>query len=120
MDNNNIEEVVKDNNNLKMINAKLNEELAILRKNIQTMQDNMGYEICEYFNKYNSIRRTTEQYFFESVLDCHEALVEYFGCSDPLQSADDYKECYREIFNRDYDSENDDLENDDLEDENSH
>ena len=103
---NNIEEVVKDNNNLKMINTKLNDELAILRKNIQTMQDNMGYEICEYFNEHNSIRRTTKQYFFESVLDCHEALVEYFGCSDPLQSADDYKECYREIFNRDYDSEN--------------
>jgi hypothetical protein len=34
--------------------------------------------------------------------------VEYFGSSDPLQKANDYEECYKEIFSSDEDDEDGD------------
>jgi len=73
------------------------------KKQIQQLQDLFALEICEYFNETHNIRETMEHFYFENVNDCYEALVEYNGCSDPLQDADDYKDCYKEIFGREYD-----------------
>lgn len=89
---------------LQMINSKLNNEVKRLRKNIQKIQDNQGLEICEYFDMCNSIRDTSDKFCFEDVEHCYEALKEYFGCSDPVQKANDYQECYKEIFGSESDS----------------
>jgi hypothetical protein len=87
---------------LKMTNLNLNNEIRHLRKNILKLQDNKRLEICEHFENCNSIRETAYNFCFEDVHDCYEALVEYFGCSYPLQDAKDYKECYKEIFSIEY------------------
>jgi hypothetical protein len=87
---------------LKMTNLNLNNEIRHLRKNILKLQDNKGLEICEHFDKCNSIRETADNFCFEDIHDCYEALVEYFGSSYPLQHAKDYKECYKEIFGIEY------------------
>jgi DNA-binding transcriptional regulator WhiA len=81
-----------------------------LKNQIQQLQDLFGYEICKYFEKTNNIRKTTAYFYYENVNDCYEALVEYYGCSDPLQDADDYKECHKEIFGREYDDDDSDRE----------
>ena len=86
---------------LKMKNTKLIEGIKHLRKNIQKLQDQQELDICEYFDMCKSIRETTDKFFFENVDDCFEALKEYFGCPGPLQRANDYRECYKEIFGRD-------------------
>jgi hypothetical protein len=88
---------------LQMTNSKLNNENKRLKKIIQKIQDEQGLEICEYFSNCKSISRTADNYYFDNVEDCYWALVEYFGCSDPLQTANDYEECYKEIFSSDED-----------------
>lgn len=101
----NYEDVVNEN---KILQDKINvieKENEKLKKHIQLLQDSFGYEICEFFEKCNSITETTNNFFFDNVQDCYEALKEYYGCSDPIQDASDYKKCYQEIFGREEDSE---------------
>lgn len=69
-----------------------------LKTNIQRLQDLFGYEICKYFNKCNSIKDTADHFYFESVNECYHALVEYYGCTDPLVKASDYNLYFNEIF----------------------
>ena len=89
-----------------------------LKNNIINLQDTFGLEICEYFEKCNSLIETTKKFFFSNELDCYEALLEYYGSSEPLEYAKDYKQCYKDIFGRDY--EEDDEEDDEEEDERIH
>ena len=89
--NNNINELKKDNNKLRII--------------IGEIQNEKSLEICEYFSSCGSISQTAYKYHFESAKDCYWALVKYFGCSDPLQHASDYKELDNELFGSDDDEE---------------
>lgn len=79
--------------------TKENEKLKI---NIQNLHDLLGYEICEYFKKCGSLKNTTKHFYFNNVEECYYALVEYFGCYNTLQSANDFIECYKEIFGKEY------------------
>lgn len=99
------DEMINQLNILQMNNSNLNNEISKLKKYIQKLQDDQGYEICEYFYKCNSIKDTTSKYCFEDIRDCYGALVEYNGCSDSIQDASDYIECYKEIFGREYQDE---------------
>jgi hypothetical protein len=105
------EEIFTELSILQMTNSKLNNENKRLRRIIQKIQDDQGLEICEYFSECKSISRTADNYYFDDVEDCYWALVEYFGCSDPLQRANDYVECYKVIFGSD--SENNEYDEDD-------
>lgn len=71
-------------------NLKLTEQVDILTSNLVALQDRQAFEICEYYLEHNSICDTAKEYYFKSDLDCYCALVEYFGCSDPLETATDY------------------------------
>lgn len=86
------------------------EENKKLKRQIQQLQDLFGYEICKYFEKTNNIRKTMAYFYFETASDCYEALVDYYGCNDPLQEADDYKDCYNDIFGREYNEHSDSSE----------
>jgi hypothetical protein len=105
------EDIIKENKMLKAEISLLLERNKKLKKNIQELQDTFGYEICQYFEKCNSLQKTTKYFCFDNVFDCYEALVDYFGCSDPVQSADDYKDCYQIIFGHDF-SDDDDHDDD--------
>jgi len=97
------DEIFSELSILQMTNSRLTNENKRFRKIIQKIQDDQGLEICEYFSDCKSISRTADNYYFDNVEDCYWALVEYFGCSDPLQSANDYEKCYKEIFSSDED-----------------
>ena len=101
------DEIFSELSILQMTNSRLTNDNKRLRKIIQKIQDDQGLEICEYFSDYKSISRTAENYYFDDVEDCYWALVEYFGCSDPLQKANDYEECYKVIFDSDSEYEDD-------------
>ena len=109
----------KDNNEVINENKLLKDKIDIitkenerLKRSIQKLQDSLGYEICEYFNDCFSLKKTTEKFIFDDISDCYHALVEYYGCSDPLESAIDYKEYYKDIFGRDYEEDQDIYEDD--------
>jgi hypothetical protein len=107
------EDIIKENSKLKTKISLLSEKNKELRKNVQELQDTFGYEICQYFNKCNSLQKTTRYFYFENVFNCYEALVKYFGCYDPVRKADDYNDCYQIIFDHKYSKNNfDDSEDD--------
>ena len=95
------EDVLSELTLLQMTNSKLTNENKRFRKIIQKIQDDQGLEICEYFSDCNNIRDTADNYYFDNVEDCYWALVEYFGCSDPVHRANDYEECHKVIFGSD-------------------
>lgn len=84
---------------------KLKKEKELLKESIAKMQDEQGLEICEYYDSCKSIRQTAYKFYFATNEDCYWALVEYFGCSDPLQCAHDYEELHRQLFGSDEDEE---------------
>jgi hypothetical protein len=106
------EEVLSELTLLQMTNSKLTNENKRLRKIVQKIQDDQGLEICEYFSDCKSIRDTADNYHFDDVEACYWALVEYFGCSDPVHSANDYEECHKLIFGSDEDEDEDEDEDD--------
>jgi hypothetical protein len=110
----NYDEIFNELTILQMINSKLNNENKRLRKIIRKIQDEKGLEICEYFSHCKSIKDTADNYYFDNVEDCYWALIEYFGCSDPLQRANDYEECYKEIFGSETESDSDSDSDDEL------
>jgi len=89
---------------------KILKENEQLKNNIINLQDIFGREICEYFEKCNSLIETTKKFYFSNELDCYEALLEYYGSSEPLEYANDYKQCYKDIFGRDYKEEEEEEE----------
>ena len=109
------------NQNILNENKLLNEKIIELTKKnnelkekLQKLQDNMGYEICEYFHKCYNLQKTTEYFCFENISQCYHSLVYYNDCSDSAQSAEDYKKYHKEIFGYEYDENNnkeDDNEN---------
>jgi hypothetical protein len=82
--------------------AVVDEENTRLKQKLQKLHDLFGLTIVEYFNECNNLRQTTEYFLFEDVRDTYYSLRSYFDSSDPVQGADDYKECYKEIFGKEY------------------
>ena len=104
--------------------AAVDEENTRLKQKMQKLHDLIGYSIVEYFNKCNNLRQTAEHFYFENVHDVYYSLWNYYDCSDPMQGADDYNECYKEIFGKEYcegegDDEDDDVEDIDVADNNN-
>ena len=77
---------------LTVANTELFNQNIILKRNIMRLQDRMALDICEYFNSSKSLKDTTYEFCFDCVDDCYQALIEYFGCADPLYKAHDYEE----------------------------
>jgi hypothetical protein len=96
--------------------AVVDEENTRLKLKLEKLHDLFGLTIVEYFNECNSLRKTTEYFFFQDVRDTYYSLRSYFDCSDPVQGADDYKECYKEIFGKEY-CDNEDEDEDDANEE---
>ena len=107
------DEIFSELSILQMTNSRLTNENKRLRRIIQKIQDDQGLEICEYFSDCNNIRDTADNYYFDDVEACYWALVEYFGCSDPVHRANDYEECHKEIFGSD-EEEDEEEEEDEL------
>ena len=110
-------------NENKLLNKKITEltkQNNELKEKLQQLQNNMGYEICEYFNDCKSLEKTTEHFCFENISKCYYSLAEYNDCSDTPQSAIDYKKYHKEIFGYEYDENvnNEDNNNEDDEDDN--
>ena len=83
-------------------NKALSKRVSKLKNYLSVIQDRHGEEICEYFDDCQSLYDTAEEFCFESVPDCFHALVEYFGCADPLYNANDWEEYEKEIMGSDY------------------
>lgn len=81
---------------------KLNIENEILRENIQNLHNLLGYEICLYFNKTNSIKKTREKFYFISIKHCYDTLVDFNDDNYLVKKAIDFLECYQEIFGEEY------------------
>lgn len=93
-------------------NLKLIEQVDMLTRNIVALQDRQAFEICEYYLEHNSIHNTAKEYYFKSDLDCYCALVEYFGCSDPLETATDYSKVREQFMETDDEIDDEDDEDD--------
>ena len=61
--------------------------------------------ILEYFNSCCSIIKTACRFGIE-MEELYELIPQWDGCRDGLQNADDYKECYKQIFGMDYPHDN--------------
>jgi hypothetical protein len=92
-----------------MNNSELNDKISELTKENQKLKENveklhnfLGYEICEYFNKTCSIKLTTKKYYFDNVKNCYDTLIEFNADTYLMEKAIDFKECYKEIFGREY------------------
>lgn len=116
-----IEDIINENKllhekiaELTRINIELKLKLQHIQDtfNFKTIQNIFSIQICEYFNTHNSLKKTTEKFYFNNVRECYQSLVEYYGCSDSLQYAYDYDKYYNEIFGNEYNNANND-DNDD-------
>jgi len=88
-------------------NARLQEEVIRQKRNLKSVQDYFSYEIINYFIKCNRLRETADQFGFENVSDCYDALEYYCGSSYSVQHAHDYIDCYKEIFGWEYEEDTD-------------
>ena len=85
-----------------------------LKKYISSLQELLATDICKFFEITKSIKQTRKRFCYESVRECYGDLVYFYGCTGPIQDAEDYKECYKDIFGSEYindDSEDDNDEN---------
>ena len=108
------EELLTENSILKNECNELTKQNKILEGKLRILQDNQGYEICEYFNECNSLKQTAEYFLYENIVDCGYALIDFNGCSDSIQDAKDYKEFHILAYGKDVsdDESIDDSEND--------
>ena len=73
-----------------------------LKKHISSLQELLSTDICKFFKISNSIKQTRKRFCYKNVRECYGDLVYFYGCTDPVQEADDYKECYKDIFGKEY------------------
>ena len=78
-----------------------------LKKHVSSLQELLGSNICKFFQMSNSIKQTKKRFCYETVRECYGDLVYFYGCTDIIQGADDYIECYKEIFGKDYPEDSD-------------
>jgi hypothetical protein len=69
-----------------------------LKKYVISLRNLLSSNICKYFEITNSIKLTKKRFCYDNVKECYFDLVYFYGCYEPIQNADDYKECYNEIF----------------------
>ncbi len=100
------EDLLEENIYLKKRCSELTQKNKSLTDRINSLQNNLGLEICEYFEECRSIKKTAEYFSYENIVDCGNDLIEFFGASDPLEDAEDYKE-FRKLDGR-YDSSSED------------
>jgi hypothetical protein len=74
----------------------------LLEGKLRSLQDNQGYEICEYFNECNSLQETADYFLYDNIVECGNALIEFNGCSDSISDAKDYKEFYFLAYGEEY------------------
>lgn len=79
-----------------------------LKKQISSLQELLGSNICKFFEISKSIKQTRKRFCYETVRECYGDLVYFYGSTDSIQLADDYIECYKEIFGKDYPRDTDD------------
>lgn len=94
---------------------KLEIENENLKTNINSLRNLLGSEMCKYFEISNSLKQTKKRFCYDDLRECYEDLVYFYGCSDPIQDADDYKECYKQIFGKDYFDDSDEEREEDKE-----
>jgi hypothetical protein len=73
-----------------------------LKKHISSLQELLSTNICKFFEMSKSIKQTRKRFCYDSVRECYGDLVYFYGCTEPVQEADDYKECYKDIFGKEY------------------
>jgi hypothetical protein len=73
-----------------------------LKKNIHSLRDLLSSDICKYFELTNSINDTKKRFMYDNFYDCYIDLCYYFGSANTVRNADDFKECYKAIFDREY------------------
>jgi hypothetical protein len=106
------EELLLQNATLKQKCEELTKENDDLHFRLNLIQDNFGYEICEYFNSCNSIKETAEHCGYKDIVECGDDLVYFQQCSDYIQSADDYKEYYLLSYGKEEESDEEKEEKD--------
>lgn len=86
-----------------------------LKNNISSLRDLLSSNISMFFELSNSIKQTRKRFCYENVRECYKDLVYFYGCAEPVQEAEDYKECYEDIFGQKYtsDFDSDDIDTDD-------
>ena len=97
----------------------LKQENNNLKQHISSLQELLGSDICKFFERCQSIRKTRKRFCYETISECYKDLVYFYGCSDPLEDAEDYKECFKEIFEKEH-SDNDTDKDGDCDDEDKH
>ncbi len=94
------EDLLAENMVLKKRCSELTQKNESLRDRINSLQNNLGLEKCEYFNQCRSIKKTTEYFSYEDINDCGNNFMdfmEFIGASDPLEDEEDYEEDYKEF-----------------------
>lgn len=79
---------------------KLNRENTKLKETISNLYNLMGYDICQYFYRTNSIRKTAQQFYFNSIKDCYNTLIDFNDDEYVVNKANDFSECLEEIFGK--------------------
>ena len=78
------------------------QENDAFKKKISSLQELLARDICIFFQITNSIKQTKKRFCYENVRECYGDLVYFYGCHGPIQDAEDYKECYKDIFEKKY------------------
>jgi hypothetical protein len=98
------EELLAEIDKLKNKCDELTKENNKLISKINNLRDIQGYEISGFFFDCNSLKITAEKYFYNDIVECGYDLIEFQGCTDVIQCADDYKEYCRLEYDEDSDN----------------
>ena len=98
------EELLAEIDKIKNKCDELTKENNKLISKINNLRDIQGYEISEFFFACNSLKITAEKYFYDDIVECGYDLIEFQGCTDVIQCAEDYKEYCRLEYDEDSNS----------------
>lgn len=79
--------------------VKCKAEIKRLNQMINERDEEEDFEIWQYFNRCNSIRKTAQKYGI-SIEELFELIEELDGDNKDLRGASDYEECHKEIIGR--------------------
>ena len=97
----------------------LKQENNNLKQHISSLRKLLGSDICKFFERCQSIRKTRTRFCYDTISECYKDLVYFYGCSDLLEDAEDYKEYFKEIFGKENSNNGHDKDGD-CEDEDQH
>ncbi len=81
----------------------LTQENKQLKKDISSLQALLSSDICKFFERCQSIQETRKRFCYETICECYHDLLYFYGCSEPLEVANDFKQCYKDVFGKDND-----------------